>query len=644
MINSTDNLVVKSVQQLVEDRLKKDLPITFDFYWKNFKDGKEKTVSAMRMDITRLTKLFESVFYPKRVQGLEDYTLSTIRRAIKLKQEGRENFANVKQPIIRTFVDRLLKGIVKANFSLKTFAVNDENKDKVAAVQAAIDWCFATAKVKSKMMEVASSAILNGNWYAKSSFTTPESKIKNIQNPDAREVVKITKEYASFEWVSEFDLFYEPTEPLRWAQRMVIRRSIKPLKSVLSMIDKMDSHIDKEHLVYLMKNNRAFLTKDYNLVRLMKYYDNVCYSDPKFSIDNTYNVAYNNDKVEYVEIWTPDTLSVCINGYIVADTENPLKDRDRRHPYFDAHYTTSPWVAISEGVGILLWDIQKGYDALFNLLLDQATMTASPMIMLSPWQQMQNNESDTNLKRRPRGFLLNAWPWSVSFLTPPSVDQGTITILQNMLEMAQFNIAPSTYADYNTQSRSAQDSMLRFEGLADTVALFIDSMSRMLNEVAQAWLLDMQKKMPEIFELPIFDNKWVVKGWKKIKRSDLEWAFIFEWASESIRDVNTILEKNQLNEFLSALAAFATDDDGKTLIDKKKMLKYITSLYRVDEDMVLTDEEAAQRKEQLTIENEKLNQKVALIQNETQKYIAQEQQEMQKKPEGDLGAFQQMFS
>ena len=40
------------------------------------------------------------------------------------------------------------------------------------------------------------------------------------------------------------------------------------------------------------------------------------------------------------------------------------------------------------------------------------------------------------------------------------------------------------------------------------------------------------------------------------------------------------------------------------------MLKYITSLYRVDEDMVLTDEEAAQRKEQLTIENEKLNQKV----------------------------------
>ena len=74
------------------------------------------------------------------------------------------------------------------------------------------------------------------------------------------------------------------------------------------------------------------------------------------------------------------------------------------------------------------------------------------------------------------------------------------------------------------------------------------------------------------------------------------------------------------------------------------MLKYITSLYRVDEDMVLSDKEAAQRKEELTLENEKLNQKVALIQNETQKHIAQEQQEMQQNPDGDLGAFQQMFS
>jgi len=29
----------------------------------------------------------------------------------------------------------------------------------------------------------------------------------------------------------------------------------------------------------------------------------------------------------------------------------------------------------------------------------------------------------------------------------------------------------------------------------------------MLNEIAQAWLLDMQRKMPEFFELPIFDKE-----------------------------------------------------------------------------------------------------------------------------------------
>lgn len=189
-------------------------------------------------------------------------------------------------------------------------------------------------------------------------------------------------------------------------------------------------------------------------------------------------------------------------------------------------------------------------------MLDQAVMSASPMIMLSAGQQMHRDDSDVNFHWKPWGFLMNAGPGSVSFLTPPSVDLGTITILKEMLEMAQFNVAPATYGDYQTQSRSAQDSMLRFEGLSDTVALFVDSMSAMLNEVAQAWLLDMQKKMPEFFELPIFDSKGSIKSWQKIKREDLEGKYIFEWISDSIRDVNTLLEKSQLPELISAINNF----------------------------------------------------------------------------------------
>lgn len=109
----------------------------------------------------------------------------------------------------------MLKGIIKANLSVRASAVNKENKDKVKAVQAAIERCFATSKAKSKIQKIASSALLNGNGYAKASFNTPEERLKNIQNPDSKEVIRIEKNYAKFDWVSEFDLFYEPIEPLR---------------------------------------------------------------------------------------------------------------------------------------------------------------------------------------------------------------------------------------------------------------------------------------------------------------------------------------------------------------------------------------------------------------------------------------------
>jgi hypothetical protein len=52
---------------------------------------------------------------------------------------------------------------------------------------------------------------------------------------------------------------------------------------------------------------------------------------------------------------------------------------------------------------------------------------------------------------------------NMDFITPPALDQGIISTLQDMLEMANFSIAPTSYSDYDSQSRSAQDSQLRFE-------------------------------------------------------------------------------------------------------------------------------------------------------------------------------------
>lgn len=125
--------------------------------------------------------------------------------------------------------------------------------------------------MKDSLSKCIHSALLNGNGYLKAKFTTPKERMESIKNPDSREYIKIENFYSKVEWISEFDLFYDPTLPLK-DQRFVVYRSIKPMKSILEVIQYMDEKITPEHLNYILQNPKPFSTKDYNQVRLINYF------------------------------------------------------------------------------------------------------------------------------------------------------------------------------------------------------------------------------------------------------------------------------------------------------------------------------------------------------------------------------------
>lgn len=110
----------------------------------------------------------------------------------------------------------------------------------------------------------------------------------------------------------------------------------------------------------------------------------------------------------------------------------------------------------------------------------------------------------------------------------------------------------------------------------------------MLNRIAQNWLIDMQSKMPELFQLPVFNAKWGIENWKKIKRVDIEGKYIFEWASDSIADINQIVEKTQLRDYMDALLRIGQMPDGSSMVDVEKLLNYINDLYKGPRDIVLS--------------------------------------------------------
>lgn len=120
-------------------------------------------------------------------------------------------------------------------------------------------------------MDTIHVALLNGNGYIKATFKTPKEKLQSIQNPESKAYLKIEDTYSDLKWIPEFELFYDPTLPLE-EQRYVIYRSIKPIRSILKMIEVMDRKIDVEHLNYIMKNPKPFSRKDFSQIRMVKYW------------------------------------------------------------------------------------------------------------------------------------------------------------------------------------------------------------------------------------------------------------------------------------------------------------------------------------------------------------------------------------
>jgi len=600
-----------------------------DFYWKNFdvRAKKEWTASYIRTDVLKLIWIFEQSFFKSWQIWWEDYTLSTLRRQLFLEKENRKNAANAKVPLIRTFVDRLKKWIVNANFTLKAHALSSDYKNSTEAAQTAVEWAYASSNGRKKLMDAIHVALLNGNGYVKASFKTPKEKLQSIQNPESKSYLKIEDTYSDMRWIPEFELFYDPTVTLE-EQRYVVYRSIKPIRSILKMIEVMDEKIDVEHLNYIMKNPKPFSRKDFSQIRMIKYWwVEATRKGQNYSMDNLFNITFNNDKAEYVEIWTEDTLSICINWWIVADTKNPMSGRTHWHPYYDMHYVDNPWVVVSEWAGIILADIQKAYDGLFNLLLDHASMTASPMLWVQAGKVIFNNKNvDHNLEWKPWWVLEMEDKWNMDFIVPPALDQWIISTLQNMLETANFAISPTSYTDYSTQSRSATDSQARFDWLSDSVALLIDSVSNMLTKIANNWLLDMQEKMPELFELPIYNSKWMIEWWKKINRKNLEGKFIFEWSSDSIADANDLVQKSQLGEFIQYLTQVWMPWDGSTYLDVPNLLTYINELYKGPNNIVRSESTYYSKMEEDQTKKAEIQANVQQIQANNELEIQQQQQ------------------
>lgn len=569
------------------------MPAEFDFYGKNWLKLDEKwnvliLETRIRSDIIKKISIYEQVFFPKWIQAIKDYTLCTMDRWLRLKEKGMQYLTNEKQPIIRTYVDRLVQTLFKANFTIKAYPVSSKNAKKAKIVEHFAERCFSSSKAKKTLVDMWTEAITVWPAFARSGFLASKEKAKEIADPVIQKVWGIQDNYAQFEWVSEFNLFGEPFVPF-YEQRELVFRNVLPLKVIMKKLAALDWNLKKEHLQVIIRNPKPFIYKNYDKIRLIKYYEDYALGLVDFRMDNLFQLTLDNNHCEYVERWTEDNLVLCINGYIVYDWPNPLKKTTKRtHPFKNIKFTRSPWVWVSDWVGTLLAWQQKLYDALYNLTFDLIKFNAGPMFLLQPGQAIEGN--DKILDYEPFSFKQIRWPGKIETLELPKPDPTTIKAMSDILQMADFAISPSSYNQIQTVSRSATDSNLRYEWLKDSVLALMESMNEMLSNVVEDWIKEAKVNMPREFEIPVFWDDGSIKEWATIKLKDLEGKYIYEFESESLKDINKIVERSQFTELVNAVKVLGQDPlSQRWMVNNEELLRNTFDLFNQNPDMVMDE-------------------------------------------------------
>jgi len=570
-----------------------------DFYWFNkliktkWKDNKEvyRLENKLHSYVSEKVKYFEQTFFPKWIQVIKNYSLSSVDRSIELKKKKLTFLTNEMQPIVRTYVDRIVQQLFRTNFSIKAYPLTAEWDKKARIVQAFVERCFSSSKAKKNLFDQWKEAIQFWPWYVRTWFTMPDEKAIDLKNISSWEwktkKFSFWKPFARFERLSIFSLY---GEPFVWfyEQRDIIYRKVLPIKTILNKLESVKYKLTEEHLKFIIDNPKPVSNKNFDKIRLIKYYDVSILTKDTMDVENLYSLTLDNNHVEYIEYWTQDNLVLMMNGYIIYDWPNPLNGKV--HPFKIVNFTRDPWVWISDWVGTLLEWPQKLYNALYNISFDLLKFKAWPMFLKQPGQYIEWEEHILNYE--PFSFKQVVGPGKIETFELPAPDPAVSRAMSDILEMVNLVIAPSMYNQLQWISRSATDSQFRFEWLKDSILTLVVSMNEMLTNVAEEWIEEAKIKMPNNFKIPVFKEKWWVKERIDISIEDLKGQYIFEWDSESIRDVNKVVERSQLRDLTEFLKTFGNDPHtGQWLIDTRKLLEEWLILFNQPQDILINDKE-----------------------------------------------------
>lgn len=565
----------------------------FDFYssnWIKFNDWQaiQELQNRLRNYITGIMRFFEDNVFKVFIQHIKDYDMIGIERLKKLKDNWLEFMTNEMQPIVRTFVDRLHNNAIDSSVNTKVYPLDEMEQEDVKRIQKFIDTCFSSSWAKKTIKDSGFDGILHWVWYWRSRFRPLNKYFEDLAEDEKAwdKEYKIEEPHAVMDYVPRYCIFADPTKdfyenPLVYRNWFSIKNALKKLKDFVNL--------NQDQLTIILTQPQRFSDADFSKSKLMQWYDHCELDLTKYKESDIYSVRKDNDDVEYTEYWDWENLVIMLNGYIVFDWKNPLWNT---HPfkYVSSWKMSDVW--LKSGIGHTLSWIQKMYNTYYNIVFDLAKFTAWPMWYIEGNLQIEWLRNDNRLDWKPFDIKKVFWDWQIKMFPMPKPDEVNFKMLNEMLDMANFVVDPAAYNQIKSQSRSAADSHYRYEELKNSVKSLMESFNEAMVRTIKDWFRLAKKNLPPKIKFPIKTDTDKNVEWETLDIARLETNMLFETEFNSIANINRILERSQLMEFVQNSRILAEDPiTQKYLLNNVKIINIMSELYNRPWEFWINDEQ-----------------------------------------------------
>ena len=636
---------IKKGFETITQSVKNETPYTnpvFDFYTANKlnpndvrklkdKTAKIEVVNRFKGNLEKLMNHWNVTIHSKWIQAIKDYQLTTIDRALELKRRNMLFLTNEKIPIIRSHTDRTIKALFDGKFTGKVYwAQGKDRASNKQFIQHFANWIYSSADIRAVTIEIGTDSLLLWNWFLRTGFDPIPFDTKQIAQlfktnddkvkPDS---IAMTTPLATAEYISPFNIYAEPYTD--FYDQPIYHRYIDSINNVMNNYKNLFV-LTESQLAFIMGSPQYFSTKNYNKIKLIKYYEDFLINNSfGYSIDDLYSINPKASPVEIIEYEYENNYAIIINWYLCYDWPNPYyyEWRKEKHRYKTLGSNKQGGTWVSQGIGISLAWVQKLYDALFNIMFDLAKFAAGPMFIVEPGQWIEWCETQLNYEpfaiKKSRG-LQDA---KLTTLELPKPDAVNFTMMNNLLEYANMLIAPTVYNQMQTQSRSATDSEYRKEGLKTQLNDLAENYWELFDSMLKDYIMYAKKSLGK-HEIDILNITGGEEIWKTITAKKLEWNFIYETEFESLRDLNAVIDRSQYIQLMDIISRVGQDPvTGQFLVNMRKFIQKGMELFDQDTGMLLSQDEYIKLIQDM--EKEKI--KIQWILQEAQQAIYGEQQQ-----------------